>query len=89
MTEFWAELLETAVNIGLAALVARFLVRRLTVLPANPVAFALAIGVLLGRQQAVAGSDLAQAGAGTGGLIILGLLWFFWFKRAPSEAEHG
>jgi hypothetical protein len=77
-------------NVGLAALIAHFFVKHLTMLPAKPIAFAVAIGLYIGRGHgAEALGDFGAAGYGAGGLVALAVLWFFWFKKSSSETVDG
>nr|WP_295373097.1 hypothetical protein [uncultured Sphingosinicella sp.] len=90
MSEFLGPFLTTFLNVGFVALLARFAAKHLALLPAKPIALAVAFGLYIGRSQ-VAGevSNLDSAGSGAGGLMALGLLWFFWFERASHENANG
>ena len=90
MSAFLGPFLTMFMSVGLAALIARWVVKHLTPLPPKPIAFALALGVYIGRGQVAAEvGDLESAGSGAGGLVVLALLWFLWFKKTLHEPENG
>ena len=90
MSEFWGPFIETLANVGLLALLVRWALKHLTILPPKHLALAAAFGLFLGRHQMADGlSNLATVGSGAGGVVALGLLWFFWFRRASNEMIDG
>jgi hypothetical protein len=81
---------EAFLNIGVGGLLACFILKKLTLLPAKPVAFALALGVLFGRSQMIASANTDETLAnGAGGISALVLLWLVWFTRREDKSVNG
>ncbi len=90
MNLFWGAFGATFISVAFVGLIFRYFGQSTGILAGRSPAFGVAVGVLIGRQQIFNDlSHLERYGSLAGGLLILLIFWFFWFKRASAEITNG